>query len=247
VSADALRRCLYLALVLLTACTPVSDKPLSPGPESPEDFPFEFYRKASALGDTVFAVDSEASIAVVRVYRDGRLAHLGHDHLVASRDIQGFILWSAEPEARRADLYVPVEKLTVDEESLLLQYGMENGLSDEDIEATRRNMLKETLDSSRHPFVLLRLEAGPEAVGQPEVVAHITVNGVTRTQVLAVEIEAASDSLRVSGEFSLVQSDFGITPFSALSGLLKVRDQMDISFDLQARADRQGVPLDSRL
>jgi hypothetical protein len=41
--------------------------------------------------------------------------------------------------------------------------------------------------------------------------------------------------LRASGEFVLRQSDFGMTPFSVLGGLMAVQDMVGITFDLVGR------------
>jgi hypothetical protein len=46
------------------------------------------------------------------------------------------------------------------------------------------------------------------------------------------------DELRAQGEFTLRLSDFNIRPISVAGGLLKLRDEVKLSFDIMARALR---------
>jgi polyisoprenoid-binding protein YceI len=48
--------------------------------------------------------------------------------------------------------------------------------------------------------------------------------------------------IQADGSFSLRQSDYGITPFSILGGGLKVLDQVDVTFKLQADQVDSAVP-----
>ncbi len=43
------------------------------------------------------------------------------------------------------------------------------------------------------------------------------------------------DMLRASGEFSLLQSDYGIPLVSVAGGALKVKDELKFTFDIVAR------------
>jgi hypothetical protein len=42
----------------------------------------------------------------------------------------------------------------------------------------------------------------------------------------------------VTGHFSVLQSEFGMTPYSVLGGALRVQDWIDVDFALHARAIR---------
>jgi len=43
------------------------------------------------------------------------------------------------------------------------------------------------------------------------------------------------DMLRASGKFSLMQSDYGIKPISVAGGALKVKDELQFSFEMVLR------------
>src|ERR1700687_4874517 len=98
---------------LLTAC--VSQAPrVPPSEERPPAFPEQFYLQDAAGGQPVFKVEPAQSLVVIEVYRAGSLAKLGHDHVVASHDVGGYIA----TDDNRADLYVRLDTLAVDEPDL---------------------------------------------------------------------------------------------------------------------------------
>lgn len=226
---------MVLLVAVLAGCAPVAEQPSIKLPDQPEGFPASVYRNAQERGEPVYGVDTKRSLAVIRVYRGGKLAHLGHDHVVASRDIQGFLLWGQEWQKRRADLYLALEKLTVDEPALRASAGMTSNPSAADIEKTRHNMVAKTLDTARFPFISFHLE--PHSPPQPVMAigADITLHGVTVHKIISVKVKSVKGepgAISFSGEFALLQSEFGITPFNALGGLLEVKDRVDIRFDI---------------
>src|SRR5690349_17098835 len=107
------RRSLALAVLLLAACAP-QVREVAPPPGMPAEFPRAFYEQEAAQGRAVLRVDPAASLVVLTVRRGGSLARLGHDHVVASHTVQGYVA----PGAKRADLYVTLADLAVDEPAL---------------------------------------------------------------------------------------------------------------------------------
>src|SRR5512140_1944489 len=85
-------------------CAPQAPRPVETGEAAPAGFPAQNYRAAVARGEAVFRIDPAASQIVIEVRRAGSLARLGHDHVVASHDVHGYVA----PQARTADLYVPL-------------------------------------------------------------------------------------------------------------------------------------------
>ncbi len=228
-------RAALLAAVLLTACAPMLTAPTVVPPTQPADFPTDIYRAAAAGGEAVYRLDSAQSVVVIRVYRGGALARFGHDHVVASRNVEGFVLRASSQGAQRADIYAPLAALTVDEPALRAQAGFDTQPTQQDIEGTKRNMLDKVLEAERFPFVSLRLTGvtgeGPAFTAS----VAITLHGQTVTIPLTVKIDAPStEQLYARGRFSVKQTDFGIVPYSLLGGALRVEDRVDIEFELAA-------------
>jgi polyisoprenoid-binding protein YceI len=224
-----MRNELLLALaasVALVACAPAPrEAPI--GPRAPAGFPEQVYRQAVGAGQAVYRIDAKSSIATFEVHRGGALARLGHDHVIASHDIAGYI----EPATKRADLYVPLSSLTVDEPNLRAEAHFDTQPSAEDIAGTGRNMRLRVLDVARYPFASIAIRSA----GDSFIDADITLHGVTHGVHLPVRVAAGPNSLDVSGEFVIRQTDFGIAPLSVLGGAVRVEDAVPIRFTLHAR------------
>lgn len=213
---------------LACACAPNVPRPAVAPTAVPDAFPEDYYRQAAARGEPVFRVEPTGSVIVIEVRRAGRLAHLGHDHVVASHDVQGLIA----PGQVRADLFVRLEQLAVDEQSLRDEAGFDTSVSEDDIAATRRNMLGRVLHIDQHPYVLIAVRG---AESDRPLKIEITLNGVTRAIDVPVDLQTSAEQLAVSGRLSLAQTDFGITPFSILNGAIQVRDEVNVRFAVRAR------------
>src|SRR5215470_14326745 len=105
-----------IATLVIVACTPqpkLQPTPTPPVAEFPENFPKTFYREAEA--GTVYRVTPGRSSLILKVYRAGTLASLGHNHVITSKSVDGFIYLADDLAAARADLFIPVTAFTVDD------------------------------------------------------------------------------------------------------------------------------------
>lgn len=228
--AAAFRLGLAAALaVLLAACAlPPPSPPAAAMPPVPADFPEAHYRQAEAAGRQVLRVDPARSLVVIEVRRAGVLAGLGHDHVVASHDARGFV----DAQDGRADLYVPLHRLSVDEPGLRAEAKLDTQPSPDAIEGTRRNMLEKVLDAERFPFALIR---ATRALADPaKLSVALTLHGTTRRFDIPLQAETLPDGLAVSGRLTFNQTDFGLTPYSVLGGALQVQDKLELRFRIVA-------------
>lgn len=235
------RRCLMVALVaLITACSQPAQEPtsLSASDSPPADFPAAAYTEAAARGQRVLQIDSAHSLLVITVRRGGTLARLGHDHVVASHALQGYV----QPEQGRADLFVALDKLSVDEPALRAQAGLDSQPSAADIAATRANMLGKVLQTSQFPFARIHVQTPPNADGEATLALDLTLRGVTRNLSVPAQLRDERDGLHITGELSFDQSNFGIAPFSILGGAIQVQDRLELRFEVQANERLARAP-----
>src|SRR6266536_3890173 len=218
-----------LALMLGACAPPVRER--APAAAPPAEFPEGYYLEALAQGKPVFRVDSRESLVVIEVRRGGSLARLGHDHVVASHEVGGYVA----PDEGRADLYVQLERLEVDEAALRAEAGFDTQPTESDIEGTRANMLVRVLEADRFPFALIRVSGADARQGNATLSVAITLHGVTRAVQAPARIDADADLIEVSGRLSVDQTDFGITPYSVLGGAIAVRNGVDLRFRIRAR------------
>ncbi len=214
---------------LLSSCTPhLTSTPVVKPAQVPADFPDNDYWRAAANGANILRIDTNHSLVTIIVHRGGMLARLGHDHVVASRDVIGWV----DMDAGRADLYVALEKLSVDEASLRAEAKFTTQPSTGAIEGTRHNMLEKVLESARYPFALIHITRS--AMDNSLMTVAITLHGTTRLFEVPVQIARTSESFAFKGQLTLKQTDFGLTPFSILGGALQVEDQLDFQFNIIA-------------
>ncbi|HEY0768068.1 MAG TPA: YceI family protein [Steroidobacteraceae bacterium] len=200
-----------------------------------------------------YDIVADESLLTIRVYRGGTLASAGHNHVIASHALAGTIYVPADVMRTSFEVRIPVDALTVDEAALRAQENSADfppDVPDTARQGTRRNMLGEALlDSERNPQIVLRalrLESHGQATGggggegsdAGAVLARVqsTVGGQVRIISVPVRYQLAGGTVIASGEAPLGQSDFGLTPFSALLGALQVQDEMRVRFRIVARA-----------
>lgn len=196
--------------------------------QTPADFPAGYYQQAKAAGRKILRVDPHHSLVTIVVRRGGALARLGHDHVVASHDVRGYV----DPDGGRADLYVALERLVVDEPNLRAEAGLSTQPSKEAIEGTRRNMLEKVLEAEHFPFALISVIR--DTKGSSALHVTITLHGTSKTWEVPAQIENLAGGIRLHGQMTFNQTDFGITPFSILGGAIQVQDKLDLRFQIHA-------------
>lgn len=191
-----------------------------------------------------YDIVASQSLLTVRVYRGGALPSAGHNHLIASRTLGGTIYLPAEVLESSFEVRFAVAELTVDEPELRAleppgEFPPEVPQSAR--EGTRRNMLgSAVLDADDYPEVVLRavrLERGG-AAAPAGLTARMDAQVRDQHHTLSVPVsyQVAGDTLTVTGESELRQSELGLTPFTALMGALAVQDEMRVRFRIVARA-----------
>jgi hypothetical protein len=171
------------------------------------------------------------------VYRGGKLASAGHNHLVASHDLHGIVYLHKDAAKSGFDLVLPVNLLEVDNADLRKEEGPQFAaeVPESAKQGTRKNMLSEALlDGERYPGIAL---SSIEMSGSREAMQarmRITVKGQEHELTAPVAVSVEGDRLTGTGEFDLKQSDLGLKPFSILGGALTVVDQMRVKFRIVA-------------
>ncbi len=172
------------------------------------------------------------SAPTIRVftYKDGLLARLAHDlQLTLGRfeiELEGEdVRARCWPESLRVDGAMKRGQLQA------------RGLSDSDKQKIIENMRGEILYTARHPEITFtgtaRRRGDAIAVaGQLELVGRAA----------AVELTLREQGGRLLGEVELKPSRWGIKPYKALAGAIKLQDRLTIRVDLPAPAGDEERP-----
>jgi len=225
-----------LPLVLLAMLAACAQPEWVPGDTSAPPLPERVYRDAVRQGEAVYRVDSQRSRVFMRTGRDGPMKSAGHDHVIASVDVEGLVLVSADPERSRADLRLPLQQLVVDDPAYRERFGMEPDLPESAIEGTTRNMQDKVLESSRFPWATasVRVLSMQQDQAELELELSVVMHGVSFDYELPAALKVDPDSLTVSGSMTISHADFGLAPFSAAGGLLRVADDIEVVFEVVA-------------
>jgi len=218
------RQGFLLTVLALAGCTaPLRPVPL-PAPQAVSDAPGMVY-------------EITGSDVTVRLYRDGPLANLGHNHVVATTGLAGRFILREPLTSSSFEIELPLASLTVDEPARRAAAGADfpGELTAEDREGTRRNMLGPALlAAERFPVIRMESQSIEPRGDALEVTARVNIAGAIRVLVVPVKLRRDADALYVSGRFTVTHAELGLAPFSVAFGALRVREAMEIEFRLSA-------------
>ena len=197
--------------------------------------PGDLYLEAAERGIPVYKVDARASRVDILVFKGGKLARFGHDHVISTTDINGLVCLPENFVNGRADLIVSLATLEVDREVLRNEYGMDTKMSESAKKGTRRNMLDKVLEATEWPTVAIQATVAKPDLHAPVLNISFTLHGINRNFELPVSMRVIGEQLHVKGAFALRQTDYGVEPYSTLAGGLRVLDGVEIHFDIVAR------------
>ncbi len=177
-----------------------------------------------ATNPTTYAIVPSSRFEV-RTGKAGLLGAFGHEHVIRAREFDGTIVYDpARLHASRVELGVAVASLFV----------VPRGADRKDAQDVERSMFTDVLHPARYP----RIRFASRIVGPAEdgvrVLGDLTIEGRTRPVALDVRLDTRGDTLRARGSFRVRQSDFGIEPYRAAGGTIRVADE--ITFDFEALA-----------
>ena len=219
-------------LALLAAC---AQPEWVPGDTSAPPLPERVYQQAERDGEAVYRVDPQRSRVFMRTGRDGPMKAAGHDHVIASVDVEGLVLVSRAPGQSRADLRLPLQRLVVDDPAYREKFGLEPDLPESAIEGTTRNMQERVLESSRFPWATASVRVASMQEGRADLDVSVTLHGMSFDYRVPAVLAIEADTLTASGSMTVSHADFGLAPFSAAGGLLRVADDVEVVFEIVAR------------
>jgi polyisoprenoid-binding protein YceI len=164
-------------------------------------------------------VDTEHSQLAVRVFKSGIFSGLAHDHEILAPVGSGNI----DTDAPAVQIRFRVEEMKV----------LDPKASPDDRAQIQRTMLSEkVLDPARFPEIVFRSQSvTPQGENKFLVTGELTLHGATRT----LEIPVSRTGNRYTGTVQVKQTDFGITPIKLFGGAVKVKDAVEISFEIASR------------
>ena len=171
---------------------------------------------------------------VIRTRREGLAARAGHDLTIDVTD------WSGDLTHDPDDLAGTTLAVTVDLNSLRVRDGSGGALplTDRDRNEINATMTR-ILGSGGSPVATFVASRVAPSGGGGSIDGTLTMRGIQRPLRLAI---IDGDSHRYRGTATVVQSAYGIKPYSGMFGTLKVRDEVAIEFEVDLDAAERVAP-----
>jgi polyisoprenoid-binding protein YceI len=229
---------LLLGLLLLAACARQAERGVAPvAVPAGVATPGVDATRPPPAGVRRYRIDAARSLLTIRVFRGGALAAAGHNHVIASHDLEGQVDRAPALERSAVSVRIPVARLAIDEPALRAVAGAEFAaeVPESARDGTRRNLLgAASLDGERFPRIELDSTRVAAAPGGARLTLRVRVRGIDSSVEVPITLESQGAELVASGELELRQSQLGLTPFSVMMGALQVQDAMRVQFRLVA-------------
>jgi len=181
---------------------------------------------------TYTIVPSESSFWIF-VGKTGLFSALAHDHEIGVKSFSGRVV---VPAAGASGGSLEME---VDAPSLVV---LDKKPSEEDKKKIFNSMHNEVLESAKYQKITFKSvsvsdvkQTGNDAYNFV-VNGDLTLHGVTKRIAVPVAATVTPQELRATGKYTLKQTDYGIKPYSAAGGTIKVKDDIVINFNIVAKA-----------
>jgi hypothetical protein len=163
------------------------------------------------------AIDTQRSTIAIHVAKAGLLSAMAHDHTIDAPISSGSLRESADPHI---EFVVEAAKLTV--------------RADPKVDAKthaqiQTDMHEMTLESKKFPQIAFRSSRLEKSgAGQWKVEGSLSLHGVTKP--VSLLVKQSGD--RYTTHTVLKQTDFGIKPVSIGGGMIRVKDEVQIDFEI---------------
>lgn len=168
--------------------------------------------------------DAPHSLITIHVYKSGLFSGFAHDHVIIAPVAQGTI----DNTKLSVEIAVSTKQMKVTDP--------------EASESTRAEVQAamlgpKVLDADKYPEIRFKSSRVEQtAPGHYRVTGTLSLHGVNKE--LSFEISGGPD--RYQGKTKLNQTDFGIKPITIGGGTIKVKDQIELEFDIHAGEMNNG-------
>ena len=183
---------------------------------------------AQAPSPAIYNIDTTRSRIELAVFRSGILKVIGHDHAIVAKSFSGEIRFNP---ANIGDCTV---QLSIDSGSLVVLD--DPNVSEKDRKEIQANMEGPKVLSVREFPRITFQSTGVSRTTREDLILRgkLNLHGVGKEISFPVQIHPENNLLRVTGTATIAQTDFGIKPIKAAAGGLRVKDQVNVKFDIIA-------------
>lgn len=156
---------------------------------------------------------------------EGRAAKAGHNLTIRMADWSGTASFDGD-EPSSLSFRTALSSLEV-----VSGEGGVKALSDKD-KRTIKDSALESLSAKRHPEITFESSKVSPRSGGYDVDGELSIAGVTQPCTLDLSVQRTGGNASVDASVPVLQTAFGVKPYSAMMGGLKVKDQVEVRLSL---------------
>jgi hypothetical protein len=165
-------------------------------------------------------IDTQRSMITIHVGKSGLLSGAAHNHTIEAPISSGVILESRTPHI----------EFTIETAKMMVK--PDPAIDAKDQATIQAHMEEMTLETKKFPEITFRSSHIERiADGQWQIEGDLSLHGVTKP--VSLTVKQTGDSWIT--HTVLKQTDFGIKPISIGGGMIKVKDEVEIDFEIFAR------------
>jgi polyisoprenoid-binding protein YceI len=160
--------------------------------------------------------------------RDGFGAMIGHDLVLEAARWHGTVFVDPD-EPQRSQVEATVEAGSLE---VVRAEGGIKPLTDRDRNDIQRTIREQVLRTATNPDIVFRSTGTEGDERALSIRGDLTVGGRTRPVTLAVSVHGEAGATVATATATIVQTAFGIKPYSAMMGALRVRDGVEVHVEV---------------
>lgn len=193
-----------------------------------------FAQPATAQQETPAAVDVEKSFVVIFVDKTG----LGHQHAIMGQLKEGTLQLGARQNAGRLVFDMASFSADTSEARKYVKLrGEQDAKTRKDV--TETMLGKDVLDAKRYPTAVFEIESATltsptnePGAGRYTLKGKFTLHGASKPLQIQADASTQDGGTLLKGEFSFLQSQYGIKPYTAALGSVGVTDKLTVHGEL---------------
>lgn len=176
------------------------------------------------MADGSYLVGPESGRLLVKTARTGLGSKAGHDLTIEVTRWRGnVVIDAANPAGSSVTVEVDVDSFEVRQGT-----GGVKPLTDADRANIKDTLRGKILNTGRYPTITFGSSQVSGTAESFRIDGDLTIVGVTQPVIVEGQLAAG----RARGSAVIVQSRWGIRPYSALLGALRLRDEVEVQFDI---------------
>jgi polyisoprenoid-binding protein YceI len=165
----------------------------------------------------------------VKTGRQGMASKVGHDLMLEASNWRATVIVDAD--AGRSEVQATIEPRSLE---VIAATGGAKPVSDKDKRDIMKNiagLLGNGSITFQSTQVMVRNDTTVALAG------NLSIAGQSRQVTLDLQLQPDGGAARLQGRVPIIQSSFGVKPFTAMMGALKVKDEVEVDLDVRLPAD----------